>query len=165
MRWNEARLATWGDVDLDQALIVVRPENAKSGRERVIPLRQGLVERIHQLRRLHEDDLGLPCGAGDRVFLSPDAAPWKRPTTNAMRIFTRVLKAAGIPKIDQQGQRVDIHALRHAAASRMARAGVPLVHAQRILGHSSPVLTARIYTHASAEDLRASVERLPAVGV
>lgn len=39
----------------------------------------------------------------------------------------------------------------------MARRGVPLVVAQRVLGHSDPKLTARAYTHLEAADLRVAV--------
>lgn len=40
----------------------------------------------------------------------------------------------------------------------MARCGVPQVVAQRITGHSDPKLTARVYTHFGAEDLRGAVD-------
>jgi integrase len=43
----------------------------------------------------------------------------------------------------------------------MARAGAALVQAQRVLGHSDPKTTARIYTHLDVEDLRAAVQPLP----
>jgi integrase len=39
------------------------------------------------------------------------------------------------------------------------RTGAPLAVTQRVLGHSNPKLTARVYTHLGAEDLRAAVER------
>ena len=85
-------------------------------------------------------------------------------TTNLMRIMNRLFVAAGIPKVDTQGRKLDIHALRTTAASRMARNGVPLVQAQRLLGHSDPKLTAQAYTDLDAEDLRGAVEGLPALG-
>jgi len=43
----------------------------------------------------------------------------------------------------------------------LARAGVPLIEAQKLLGHSDPKLTAALYTHLHAEDLRGAVNRLP----
>ncbi len=77
-----------------------------------------------------------------------------------MRIFNRTLKEAGIAKIDAQGRKLDIHALRTTCASRLARNGVPLVQAQRLLGHSDPKLTAQAYTDLSVEDLRGAVEAI-----
>ena len=82
-----------------------------------------------------------------------------------MRILDRLLDRAGIAKVDPQGQKLDIHALRTTCASRMARRGVPLVITQRWLGHSDPKLTAQHYTHLDVEDLRAAVERAPAESV
>ena len=47
----------------------------------------------------------------------------------------------------------------------MARRGVPLVVAQRLLGHSDPKLTARAYVHLDVEDIRTAIEGLPHAGV
>jgi site-specific recombinase XerD len=52
---------------------------------------------------------------------------------------------------------VDLHALRHTAASRWARRGVPLVVAQRMLGHQDVRLTASVYVHVGVEELRVAV--------
>ena len=71
-----------------------------------------------------------------------------------MRVFDRLLEAAGIERQDAHGGSIDIHALRHTTATRLARSGTPLAITQRILGHSDPKLTARVYTHLGAEDLR-----------
>jgi integrase len=47
----------------------------------------------------------------------------------------------------------------------MVRRGVPLAVAQRVLGHVSPEMTARVYTHLEVEDLRVAVaEAAPAAG-
>ena len=51
--------------------------------------------------------------------------------------------------------------MRHTFASRLARNGVGLVQAQKLLGHSDPKLTAAIYTHLDAEDLRSAVDGVP----
>jgi len=51
---------------------------------------------------------------------------------------------------------------RHPAATRFARAGVPLQKAQRILKHSDPALTAQIYSHLEVDDLRDAVDRMQA---
>ena len=47
-------------------------------------------------------------------------------------------------------------------ASRLARRGVPMVKAQRLLGHSTSQLTDQVYTHLDVEDLRDAVESLGA---
>jgi integrase len=160
-RWNEARLATWGDVDLRKRLLTLRAENTKSRKVRVIPFREGLAGRLRALRPQHEAVLGRLPTVQDRVFVSPEGVPLPRPTTNAMRVFDRLLDRAGIPKTDLQGEKLDIHAVRHSFASRLARAGVGITHAQHLLGHSDPKLTAQVYTHVRAEDLRPAIDALP----
>jgi site-specific recombinase XerD len=62
-----------------------------------------------------------------------------------------VLKSAAI-----EGFR--IHDLRHSFASRVKRGGADLYVVQRLLGHSSPLMTQR-YAHLQPDDLRAAVER------
>ena len=65
-----------------------------------------------------------------------------------------------IPEVDDLGRRIHIHALRHSFVSALGRAGVGLTQAQALLGHSDPKLTASLYTHLDAADLRVAVERM-----
>ena len=45
----------------------------------------------------------------------------------------------------------NLHALRHAFATRLARSGLHPVETSEILGHASPAFTANVYQHATAE--------------
>jgi len=53
------------------------------------------------------------------------------------------------------------HDLRGTTATLLARAGVSLVVAQRMLRHADPRLTANVYTRVDLADLRAGVARVP----
>jgi integrase len=64
------------------------------------------------------------------------------------------LLARGIPR------HVRFHDLRGTTATLLARAGVQLVIAQRILRHSDPRLTATIYSRVDLADLQAGIDRL-----
>ncbi|MFN0009296.1 MAG: tyrosine-type recombinase/integrase [Planctomycetota bacterium] len=161
MRFGEARTLRWGDLDTTGRLIVVRAENAKGRKQRVIPIREGLAQELRALRVLHERVLGRIPTAAENTFLTPDGVPWKKATTNVRRLLLRLLERAGIQRVDVQGRHIDVHALRATCATRMARAGVPLVQTQRILGHSTPVLTSRHYSLVDADDLREAVETVP----
>lgn len=161
-RWNELRQLRWGDVDLSRRIVVLRAESTKSRKQRAIPLSDELAQVLVRLRALQERVLGRIPNVDDAVFLSPDGARWGWPTTNPMRILVRLFDRAGIAKVNLQGEKLDIHALRTTCASRMARRGVPLVIAQRWLGHSDPKLTAQHYIDIGVEDLRDAIERLPA---
>lgn len=161
-RWCELRTLRWADVDLGRKVLVLRAENTKSRKQRAIPLSDALLAELVRVRGLHETVLRRLPNVDDAVFLSPEGSRWGWPTTNPMRILDRLLDRAGIAKVDTQGQKLDIHALRTTCASRMARRGVPLVIAQRWLGHSDPKLTAAHYVSVDVEDLRAAVENAPA---
>lgn len=160
-RYGELRQVNWGDVDLFQRLMLFRADNTKSGKRRVVPLPDDIVGELMRLHAVHRELLGHDPGSSDPVFRTPEGAAWCKPSNNVNRILRRVLEAAGIPPVDGDQRRIDLHALRHTAASRMARAGAGLVQAQRVLGHSDPKTTARIYTHLDVEDLRAAVQPLP----
>jgi integrase len=164
-RWNELRQVQWGDVDLAEGLIVLRAENTKSRKQRVIPLGAETVEVLRGLKVVQQQVLRRLPRASDLVFLSAEGCGWGRYTTNPMRILDRVLRRAGIPKHRVDGKKLDIHALRHTFATRLARSGAPLMHAQRLLGHSDPKLTAQIYTHLDAEDLRGAIDGMVLPGI
>jgi integrase len=160
-RYGELTRAMWADLDLDRRTLFLRSEHTKSGRSRQIPLLDGLVAELRELREIEAQALRRPVMPSDPVFMSPEACAWPIATRTAMRIFDRVLEAAGIDRLDHQGRKLDIHALRHSAASRLLRAGVPLQKVQHILGHADARMTSRIYAHLSVEDLRDAVEAIP----
>lgn len=54
---------------------------------------------------------------------------------------------------------MDIHALRMTACSQMLRRGVPVEVVQRMLGHSDPQMTLRVYTDVTAADMRKSMRK------
>jgi integrase len=153
-RWSELTRCNWADVDLHGRVLTLRAANTKAGKTRRVPLLEGLVADLVRLRAF----------GGDRVFLAPGCVPWGRPTTNAMRIFNRVLERAGIARVDDQGRKLDIHALRTTCGSRMARNGAGIVHTQQLLGHSSITLTERHYTDLGVEEIRAAMQAMPATG-
>jgi integrase len=153
--------ARWSDIDLDRRILYLRAEHTKSKRSRQIPLLDGLVAELRAVRETQALVLRRPLRPDDRVFMTPAGCAFTAASSGAMKVFDRILAAAGIERVDAQGRKLDIHALRHSFASRLARRGVPLQMAQKLLGHSDPKLTARIYTHIEVEDLRDAVEAIP----
>jgi integrase len=67
--------------------------------------------------------------------------------------FRGVLKKAELPAIR-------FHDLRHTAATLMLADGVPMVTVSKILGHSSPAITATIYAHALDESKSVAIAGL-----
>jgi integrase len=73
---------------------------------------------------------------------------------NVLRSFKAALAAAGLPDATR------FHDLRHAAATAMLAAGVPLKVASERLGHSAVAITADLYTHRVASLEADAAERL-----
>lgn len=87
------------------------------------------------------------------------------PVAECRQAVDRYLKLAGIPKRDERGRIVSFHALRHMFGTHLQAAGIPMTHAQQLLRHRAPKLTANIYGHADLyPPLAAAVERLPSFG-
>jgi integrase len=138
LRFGEATQLRHRDCNLRDRLITVAGDGAKSGRTRVVPMN---LEAHRVLSALN----GAP---GDYVF----------PGDNGKRLgsvksgWRALLKEARI-----SGLR--LHDLRHSFASRVKRGGADLYAVQRLLGHSSPLMTQR-YAHLQPDDLRAAVEKI-----
>lgn len=81
--------------------------------------------------------------------------------TGLVRILNRDLEAAGIPKRDDRGRTLDVHALRTTFGSLLSRAGVSLRTAQAAMRHSDPSLTANVYTDPRLLDVSGAVKSLP----
>jgi integrase len=163
-RYGEVIRVSWADLDVGKRLLTLRAENTKTRKARVIPMLDGLAEDLDGLRENHITVLGRPLRPSDRVFLSPEGCAWPSHTVNVTRILHRLLEDAGIDRLDAQGKRVDVHALRHSFASRLARSGVPITHAQKLLGHATIEMTAQTYVHLDPEDLRDAMRRIEVAG-
>jgi integrase len=137
LRFGEGVQLKHRDVNLRERLLTVAGEGAKSHRTRVVPLNAEAVEILTTLRG-EPDALVFPGEGGARLG-------------SIKKAWRAVLKSAAI-----EGFR--IHDLRHSFASRVKRGGADLYVVQRLLGHSSPLMTQR-YAHLQPDDLRAAVER------
>jgi hypothetical protein len=67
------------------------------------------------------------------------------------------LSRAGLPAKDEDGSAYTAHSFRHTYGTLLLRAGKSLAEVQRLLRHSTPVLTANTYGHLLHDDLRAVV--------
>lgn len=154
-RWGEVRQLTWAD--LSGCRMTLRPATTKNRRGRVLPLKASLVEELQGLLATHHTIVGRAPRKEDPVFLTPLGKPWPADTKNIRRILKPTLKAAGIPVENEQGERVDVHSLRHTAATRLARAGWPMAKLQRFMGHADPRTTQRYYDHLEVDDLEVAL--------
>ena len=151
LRHGELITLTWNDVDLFRGEARVRSEISKTHRERFVPLSPWLQEmlkvRLAKHPGRHTGELVFPNEKGERFNQS-----------DLLRSFRRTLVRAGI---SNQDHRLDIHALRVSFASALAREGVPVAVTQKLLGHTTPVMTLQVYTKVNQEDARKAVAQLP----
>ncbi len=163
-RWGELVATTWADIDEHARTLTFRAKTTKGKRQRIIPLVDVVVADLASLREVHRRLRGREPEPGEPIFLAPAGKSIMGNETRARWRFRQVLKRAGIERVDAHGRRATIHGLRHSFCSMLARAGVGLVQAQQLMGHSDPRLTSAIYTHLGVEDLRGAVERLQSAG-
>lgn len=121
----------------------------KAGEDHGIPLRG------YAARELAGWLKGKP--AGELLFRVRSGRP------RTARMIRHDLTAAGLRYADAAGRVLDFHALRVSFGVMLAKAGVPLVLAQQLMQHSTPVLTANIYSRVGGE-LADEVAKLPSLG-
>ena len=124
---------------LDQGRRTVRVLG-KGGKERVVPVG---VPALRAVARWEEAGRPVLVGKRSGAALFLGARGGRLDPRTARRIVHDRLRAVGP------------HAIRHTAATHLLEGGADLRSVQEILGHSSPATT-QIYTHVSAERLKAS---------
>lgn len=136
LRKGELLSLHWSDINFDARMLTVRQENAKSGKQRHVPLN---AEALSVLRQ------------------------WQSQTREAGPIFgINALKSAWASLLDvARIEDFRFHDLRHHFASRLVMAGVDLNTVRELLGHADLSMTLR-YAHLAPEHLAAAVEKLAA---
>lgn len=129
--------------DLVGATLILGAENEKARRGAVIPLRADLAERF----------------AAWVAGRSADAPLIDLPASLAPRLQGD-LRAAGLEQVDAAGYHLDAHSLRYTFCTALARAGVAPRVAQEAMRHSSPLLTAKVYTDPRLLAVAEAMERI-----
>jgi hypothetical protein len=80
-----------------------------------------------------------------------------------VKILDRDLKLAGIPKRDERGRTLDVHALRHTFGTLLSKGGVAPRTAQAAMRHSDIKLTMNVYTDPKLLDVAGALNALPAL--
>jgi integrase len=146
----------WKDIDFDNDIISINrayyyswvdkgyytdtPKTATSLRSLKVPAH--VMETLRSLQKWQEKYKEV-CGGSwvesDRLFTLWNGEPMA--TTAPRDYFNRFCKRNGIRYIKP-------HAFRHFNASILINSGVDIVTVQAALGHSTPITTLRVYSHA-----------------
>ena len=138
LRRGEALLLDWSDIDLHHDLIHIRAENAKSAKDRTIPLHPVAKQALERLS--HREGPVFP--GRHRTHLS-----------EPKKGYATLRKAAGLPSD------VTLHILRHSCATELLGKGADLETVRSVLGHAD-IKTTAIYLHTSGAKLRGAIEML-----
>jgi site-specific recombinase XerD len=137
------------DYDRHRALLLVRAETSKSGRDRWVPLtpfsQRALDHYLDRHRRVLVDAYGL--AEPGPLFLSESTRnPGRALVPGAVNDVVEVLRAAlDLPQVRP-------HTLRHQRLSALKAAGVPLEDIALFAGHASTETT-RLYLHLTPIEL------------
>jgi integrase len=157
LRISEVSGLQWGD--LGEGSIVVRRSwwgKPKSGKPRGITLPPSAVTSLRKWRtRQAEELLGIGVRQTDETTVLTDAAG--RPMS------PRMVAGAFESFAAEHGFEVTFHGLRHTSAILMLRGGIDVKTVASRLGHSSPALVLRVYSHFIETADQAAAERLEAV--
>jgi integrase len=157
---------TWGDVSLAKGELTVRAENAKSRRQRVLPISPRL-RGVLSMMPTGPDGKEWPSHAF--VFGNEIGERIANPKTSWM---VCVLRAHGREPSYRHNQRtldagsraayqaIDLHFhdLRHEAGSRLLEVGWPLHHVKDMLGHAN-ITTTGTYLNVTTAGLAESMRR------
>jgi len=167
LRKGELAALTVGKLDLTgpTAYATLDAADDKAGRGADVPLRADLADDLRRWLAERADAartdaiaLGGPMLAG-----LPADAPLFDVPAGLIRILDRDLAAAGIPKRDDRGRTVDVHAMRHTFGTHLNRGGVSPRTAQAAMRHSSLDLTMNTYTDPRLLDVAGALDALPAL--
>lgn len=139
LRLHEVLDLRWEDVN--QELKSFRLRITKSGKSRIVYPSSPAWAEIEKMRQHRQ---------GTHPFVFPGRNPNEQ-TTRPTRAFHEALTRAGI-------DRIRIHDLRHTFASHMVQSGATLFEVQRVLGHTTPLMTQR-YAHLTEGGLRDRAEQ------
>ena len=140
LRRGEILQLRWADVELLRRELIVRGDNAKSGKTRHIPLNNEALTTLQQWRSDSKSTEWVVAGHdGERMRAVKTS--WKRG-----------LRSAAISDFRW-------HDLRHHFASRLVMNGVDLNTVRELLGHSDLTMTLR-YAHLSSEHKADAVAKL-----
>lgn len=147
-RWSELRALIVSSFSLNASppVATLDGDHTKNGQAARQPIPTWLVPMLR-------DHL-----AGKMPMARAFAMPPGTVGSKAVKLF---MDLAGLEYVDAAGRRFDFHALRAQYGTNLARAGVPLATAQKLLRHHDPKLTSNHYSLTTLGDHAEAVERVP----
>ncbi len=165
LRKGELASLTVGQIDLDAPMPFVELDAAdeKNRQGSTIPLRLDLANDLREwlsdppnVSTLRLRNHNVDADSGRKLFRVP---------AGLVRILNRDLNTAGIPKRDERGRTLDVHALRGTFATLLSKGGVAPRTAQAAMRHSTIDLTMNTYTDPKLLDVCGALDALPSLNL
>ncbi|MCA2962746.1 MAG: site-specific integrase [Acidobacteriaceae bacterium] len=164
-RRGELCALTWLDVDFDNRLVSIsksveqtrkglRLKSTKGKKARIFSLPQSAVQALRD-HRTAQQEWAAQVGPGYRadlgIVFADEVGEYRKPDS-VTSTACRIAQKAGFTG-------VSLHNLRHSNGSQLLSAGVPLPVVSARLGHSSPYVTATVYSHALKADEQQAADK------
>ena len=147
LRSTELSLLTPGQIDFDRCRMRIEAAKTKNKKADVLPLRLDLVQTLK--KRI------------ETIGIKPHERIFHHDQVQIRRAFYADLKTAGIERIGSDGRCLDVHSLRKTFGTMLANAGVPLTTTQRLMRHSNPQITAKLYVDVDPMNMMQALDQLP----
>ena len=131
LRLSECLNCEWNHINIDKKIMVISSARSKSKKTASIPLNEAAIQI------LHECDESTPY-----PFVNLTTG---KPYVSIKKKFQKLMEKSGL-------ENVTAHTLRHTAASIMINSGRSLYDVQKVLRHSSSIVTEK-YSHLSSESI------------
>ncbi len=171
LRPSEAAALIWKDIDLDSGILKINKSLSKKGTSKLpksnagfrsIPVPEIFLSELCNYKGSPFDHV---CTInGHTITEARRRAMWD----NIRRLMNigmgcKVYRNELVPPFPLADDFV-LYNLRHTYCTDLEKAGVPINIASRLMGHSDISLTAKIYTHASAESIEIARSLIDSVG-
>lgn len=118
--------------DIDSTAMLIRVEQGKGKKDRVVPLPQSVLEEMRNYYTMYRP----------KIYLFEGQNGGKYSIRSAQQVFRSGLQKAKVNK------GLGIHGLRHSYATHLLETGTDMRFIQELLGHHS-IKTTQIYTHVT----------------
>ncbi len=139
-----------GDLYLGQGAAQVLVRRGKGNKTRLVAISAALATYLTRFIK-RKATIGEPTNPESPLFMSERCGHMHRSAVH--RVWKAALQAAGLP------MHHGVHATRHSYAVELYRRTRDLRLTQRLLGHSSPVVT-QVYASLLDDDVRRGVEQI-----
>ncbi len=154
MRQGELSNITWRMVHEKERFVHLPASITKSGKPRRVPLSNGafnvikVLENVLKTKRRNHPKWYKNTPFLECYILQKDRGFGQYQSRSLQDMFRKYMNKAGLPK------ELTFHCLRHSFATHVLERGADLYGVSKIMGHSSPAVTAAFYDHTTALNYR-----------